>query len=205
MWYENTDGLGSFGPPQVISILTDGATSVFAADLDGDGDQDVLSSSDQDDKIAWYENDGLGNFGPQLIITTLADEASWVFATDIDGDGDPDVLSSSRADDKIAWYENETPPQPPLSVTVTVEPKTAAHPLFGQGHPDAFVIDGIEANELTLIRGETYIFEMDNTPNMHPFYISTDDAGGGAGEWTDGVTGSRATGNDALTFVVSSR
>ena len=36
----------------------DGANSVFAADVDGDGDMDVLSASQYDDKIAWYENDG---------------------------------------------------------------------------------------------------------------------------------------------------
>jgi hypothetical protein len=30
--------------------------SVFATDLDGDGDADVLSASFNDDKIAWYEN-----------------------------------------------------------------------------------------------------------------------------------------------------
>ncbi len=29
---------------------------VFAADVDGDGDIDVLSASTIDDKIAWYEN-----------------------------------------------------------------------------------------------------------------------------------------------------
>ena len=64
-WYENTDGAGSFGPQQVISTLADVASSVFAADVDGDGDTDVLSASSNDDKIAWYENtDGAGGFGP---------------------------------------------------------------------------------------------------------------------------------------------
>ena len=29
---------------------------MFAADVDGDGDLDVLSASYDDDKIAWYEN-----------------------------------------------------------------------------------------------------------------------------------------------------
>ena len=38
-----------------ITTQADRAGSVYAADLDGDGDQDVLSAS-QDDKIAWYEN-----------------------------------------------------------------------------------------------------------------------------------------------------
>ena len=46
-----------------------GARSVYAADLDGDGDADVLSASRFDDKIAWYENtDGKGAFGNQQVI-----------------------------------------------------------------------------------------------------------------------------------------
>jgi hypothetical protein len=106
-WYENTDGLGSFGPQQVISDLADGVRSVFAADVDGDGDTDVLSASKDDNEIAWYENtDGLGSFGPQHVISTLADGAFSVFAADIDGDLDMDVLSASFRDDEIAWYEN---------------------------------------------------------------------------------------------------
>jgi len=40
----------------VITTEADGANCVYAADLDGDGDLDVLSSSSGDDKIAWYEN-----------------------------------------------------------------------------------------------------------------------------------------------------
>ena len=58
-----------------------GALSVSAADVDGDGDLDVLSASVGDDKIAWYENtDGAGTFGPQRVITTQADRASSVYA-----------------------------------------------------------------------------------------------------------------------------
>ena len=34
----------------------DGTSSVYAVDIDGDGDMDVLSASWYDDKIAWYEN-----------------------------------------------------------------------------------------------------------------------------------------------------
>ena len=104
-WYENTDGAGTFGSQQVISILADAAKAVFAADLDGDGDTDALSASDIDNKIAWYENtDGTGTFGPQQVISTEALDARSVFAADLDGDGDLDVLSASVGDDKIAWY-----------------------------------------------------------------------------------------------------
>ena len=106
-WYENTDGAGSFGSQQVISTAADEARSVFAADVDGDGDLDVLSASEVDDKIAWYENtDGAGSFGSQQVISTAADGARSVFAADVDGDGDLDVLSASADDDEIAWYEN---------------------------------------------------------------------------------------------------
>ena len=40
---------------EVIATSADAAQSVFATDLDGDGDADVLSAP-FDDKVAWYEN-----------------------------------------------------------------------------------------------------------------------------------------------------
>jgi len=47
---------GEFGPQQIISGNAVVAFSVYAADMDGDGDMDVLSASWAEDKIAWYEN-----------------------------------------------------------------------------------------------------------------------------------------------------
>ena len=97
---------GRFGPQQIITTNAVFAFSVYATDLDGDGDADVLSASQFDHKIAWYENLGGGNFGTQQVITTNADYVTTVYATDLDGDGDADVLSASPSDNKIAWYEN---------------------------------------------------------------------------------------------------
>lgn len=106
-WYENLDD-GTFGDEQII--ITDpvgGKLSVYACDLDNDGDKDVISASYHDDKIAWYENtDGEGAFGEEQIITIMAGYAYSVYACDIDGDGDNDVLSASYGDNKIAWYHN---------------------------------------------------------------------------------------------------
>ncbi len=105
-WYKNIDGLGTFGPQQIISETALGAYSVFATDIDGDGDMDILAASYFDDTIGWFANDGQGTFGSRQIISTLADGASSVYANDADGDGDMDVFSASATDDKIAWYEN---------------------------------------------------------------------------------------------------
>ncbi len=106
-WYENLDGLGTFGLEQLISLTADGAQSVFGADLDGDDDVDVLSASETDGDITWYENiDGLGDFSFQPLINNDADGAQSVFSIDLDGDGDNDVLSASDHINRISWYEN---------------------------------------------------------------------------------------------------
>jgi len=81
--------------------------SVFALDVDGDGDVDVLSASYYSDTVAWYENDGAQSF-TERVITTLADGCWSVFAVDVDGDGDVDALSGNwEYGVPVAWYEND--------------------------------------------------------------------------------------------------
>ncbi len=107
-WYKN-DGLGNFGPQQIISSNVLGARAVYAADLDSDGDIDVLSaaySPTLNADIAWYQNDGAGNFGSQQIISTSPCNAYSVYAADLDGDGDLDVITAPIAENKVVWYEN---------------------------------------------------------------------------------------------------
>ena len=112
VWHENTDGLGNLrrpaghchrGPWHIFSIYT--------ADLDGDGDRDVLSASPNwDDTIAWYENsDGLGNFEePSMSLRLRGSMAAVVPPRRRPRrgwrPGCPARLPT--ADDTIAWYEN---------------------------------------------------------------------------------------------------
>jgi hypothetical protein len=106
-WYENTDGYGTFSKQRVITTKARGARSLSAADLDGDGDLDVLSASTKNGMLAWYENtDGSGSFSGPKVISSTASYAS-VFTADVDGDGDPDVLSGSEKNAQITWFRND--------------------------------------------------------------------------------------------------
>ena len=107
VWYKNIDDQGNYGLQQVIAtvLYTTNVTDIIGADIDGDGDIDVLSSSTGNNKIAWYENtDGLGNFGYQEIISSTTNNVISIDAVDIDGDGDLDILSKERY--YLLWYEN---------------------------------------------------------------------------------------------------
>ena len=103
-WFPNTGTTFDTGG-NIITTSIDKGYGVFSADLDGDGDTDVLSASRDDGRVAWYQNDGSGSFTMNTI-STSAPGASSVFAADVDSDGDMDVLSASLVDNKIAWYEN---------------------------------------------------------------------------------------------------
>lgn len=107
-WYRNNNnGSATFSSRIIISNAVNYVTSVYADDLDGDGDIDVVSASATDDKIAWYENtDGLGTFSAQQILSVTADSAAIVRIADVDGDGDKDVVFGSTEDQKIGWFEN---------------------------------------------------------------------------------------------------
>jgi uncharacterized repeat protein (TIGR01451 family) len=97
-----------FGSRLIVSNLTDGAVSVCFADLDSDGDLDVLSASFNDDKIAWYENLGAGLFGGQQIINSSADMVTSMATGDFNNDGLIDLVfsSSSGFNYIVAWHEN---------------------------------------------------------------------------------------------------
>ncbi|MBF88496.1 MAG: hypothetical protein CMG75_02370 [Candidatus Marinimicrobia bacterium] len=106
-WYKN-DGAGNF-TIFTVSNSVQGVRSVHNADINSDGRMDILSASQNDDKIAWHENMG----GDPVTwttrtISTSADGANSVYALDMDGDGDLDVFSSSPNDGKVSWYENTT-------------------------------------------------------------------------------------------------
>ena len=63
-------------------------------------------------------------------------------------------------------------------------------------------IDGVSNPPLTLLRGKTYAFVMQNVSAAHPFNINTINTTGSANLYNDGVTNNGASGTQTLTFVV---
>ena len=73
----------------------------LSGDIDGDGDEDVIASSNANQKVVWYENlDGLGNFGEAILITTQEVGVTAIEIVDLDGDNDLDLVISSNSGDE---------------------------------------------------------------------------------------------------------
>ena len=104
MWYEN-DGSESF-TQHAIDTNFEKTRSVYATDVDGDGDIDVLATSSFKNDIAWYENNGAESFSKHIIDTNF--DGAWdVYACDVNGDNNTDILGAASSDDDITWWEND--------------------------------------------------------------------------------------------------
>jgi hypothetical protein len=96
-----------FSARQVIDANFIGAIAVHAADVDGDGDMDVLGAARDGDDVSWWENTaGDGSAWVEHLIDGSVDYSRTVYAADVDGDGDIDVLGAARNTAYVSWWEN---------------------------------------------------------------------------------------------------
>ena len=108
-WYENTAGDGTAWTTHVMDSTTNGIYTMVSADMDGDGDLDVLGAMIANNTIAWWENTaGDGSAWTRRALDTAVSGAWGVAQGDVDGDGDLDVLGTASLVNTIAWWRNET-------------------------------------------------------------------------------------------------
>jgi hypothetical protein len=110
VWYENGGGVPITWTKWTIDANLDGAIWVYAADIDGDTDLDVVATGEFAGDVVWYENGG----GVPITWTKWTIDADLAGATvvsvgDIDGDDALDVVTAGVLADAVVWYENILP------------------------------------------------------------------------------------------------
>lgn len=129
VWYENKRvGDSLTWSRHVIDNQSRCPTHGNPADMDGDGDLDVVlalgfifnpesddpshSTRREDCQVVWYEND-LPRSGPwkKHVVESKFDDAFEATAADLDGDGDIDIAATTwRNPGRVAWFENTGDP-----------------------------------------------------------------------------------------------
>lgn len=143
-WYRNEKKGKSFSKKNVVSTKVRLTKSVFAMDVDGDGDQDALSASSFDDKLSWYKNtDGYGSFGDQKVFESNAASPYSLYGTDFTENDKPDVVFASNEKGKIAWCKNEggsLSNQNVISTSADGARSVHAGDIGGNGKPDVLMV-----------------------------------------------------------------
>ena len=107
-WWRNEGGNPINWTKFIIDDDFDGATSVFAVDIDGDLDVDVVGSAWHAKEIALWINGGDTPISwRKYIIKAGFDFAHEAYCYDLDMDGDVDILGASSEDHQIAWWRND--------------------------------------------------------------------------------------------------
>ena len=92
------DGKGGFTASN-LSDEPDRTYSAALADIDLDGDLDIVVSNDSPDPKKLFKNDGKGHFAAAGSFGEAAWSTRYVTLTDIDGDKYPDIVVANRVDD----------------------------------------------------------------------------------------------------------
>ncbi|MCF6240303.1 MAG: FG-GAP-like repeat-containing protein [Bacteroidales bacterium] len=169
MEYINSES--GFSEPVKIYAISDSPSNFFldvqTADLDLDGDQDLIFSSN-DNYVRLARNDGSGNFSDTSTITSTVDYPISICAADLDSVQDIDLLIASQNDNTVGYYNNYT-------AIITQDPQDAA-PVC-KGDTVMFTVKAINTSSYKwTFAGVNYSSEIENDTLFIParFYTKSD-------------------------------
>ncbi|MEM1448965.1 MAG: VCBS repeat-containing protein [Planctomycetota bacterium] len=94
-----------FGDARDVATGIPCTNFLVAADMDGDGDPDIVTGSRTVQAVQWFENLGNRTFGPPRTLAGTVG-VSAIRVADLDGDSALDVIAADQAGDRIVWYRN---------------------------------------------------------------------------------------------------
>ena len=140
-------GTGTFAADSVY-LVEGGPSSVFAADLDGDGDLDLATANEPADEVGILLNSGDGTFAVDSTYPVYDGPLS-VFAVDLDGDGDLDLATANTWSSNVSVLLNngDATFAPDSLYPVGINPKWIfAADLDADGHMDLVTANGFSDN-----------------------------------------------------------
>jgi len=125
-WFENNGAATPSFTRHDIATDKVHAESIDAADVDGDGDIDLVMSAFFDNEILWWENSGGASpaFTEHVASSTVNGPKDVAFVN-VDGDSDLDIVAVSFHDDEVVWLDNDGSE----SFTTTVAGATGLGPV----------------------------------------------------------------------------
>ena len=106
IWFEaQSDPTGGW-LGHVIDYNLDGAIAAVVADMDGDGNPDVIASGEFADTIMWYEAPSDPTLSwTEHVVGVGKDSPYGLAVTDVNEDGDPEVVACIYGDGDIVWID----------------------------------------------------------------------------------------------------
>lgn len=108
-WYSQTSAGVFDDSPQSLFGLQYSVTHIIPADIDNDGDLDIVFSSHAFNDMGYIENiDGLGNYeDPVIVWTSLVYASDGILSVvDLDNDNDLDIVFSGKDQLEYSTFEN---------------------------------------------------------------------------------------------------
>jgi hypothetical protein len=167
LWFENVGGTARNWTKHIMDANLDGARELDVADIDDDGDPDVVTIGYFSDDVVCYKNNLPDTNWTKIIIDGSLRGPSCVRIADIDGDGDPDIAATGNTPAmhiaRLVWYKNDSIEQTwtkyPISTDLNRARSLAINDIDGNGSMDILVTDNAyppdnAADDVILFRSE---------------------------------------------------
>lgn len=154
-WWQNGGGNPVGWTQQVITSGFQRTCIAIPADLDEDGDIDVIGTSQDDDEVAWFRNNGGSPINWQKFSIDPEFDRVWpVCAGDFDGDADIDIAAASGHDgnNQFRWYRQTPDNLLSYPESIVYDPDSNRYFVSCQGTGSIVTIDA-QGNQLVFASG----------------------------------------------------